>query len=67
MLTGKTLIRGKPLKFNFFLEDLFLKKHFYPFRCTSHVSFSEAEDYFLDPDRFLLYRVDGDYYLDIFH
>lgn len=67
MLTGKTLIRGKPLSTYLFINlSVFSRKYYIPFQ-TQELSFYEFEGCQFDADRVLLYGVDGSDYLDLFH
>lgn len=67
MLTEKTLIRGKPLKYSFYMNTIFDKHHYFPFRCQSIYSFSQLEDIMLSPDHVIVNFDDGGFYYDPFH
>lgn len=64
MLTEKkysVFSRGKPLKYHFYMNDIFDKHHYFAFRCTENISFSQAEKQYFDlsyfdiPDDPLIY------------
>lgn len=65
MLTEKkscSFVRGKPLKYYFYLDSIFDKKpkHYYAFRCSEHVSFYDVENRIQDTD----YCLYNGYYID---